>query len=146
MGDVRKELNFCKKTSINVIGVVENMTDIRVPLNSFGDNDSGLRILDNSGNDITQSALEKLREHCPELLSSYISSPLFAMPNANSENTPAGMAKKFNVPYLGQVPMDVNLMRSCDAGVPFHEAYPNSAASPYIQQIVDKILNATQNK
>ena len=29
MADVRKELNFCKKTGIPVLGVVENMADIR---------------------------------------------------------------------------------------------------------------------
>ena len=29
MADVRKELNFCKKTGIPVLGIVENMADIR---------------------------------------------------------------------------------------------------------------------
>lgn len=29
MADVRKELNFCKKTGIQVLGIVENMADIR---------------------------------------------------------------------------------------------------------------------
>lgn len=29
MADVRKELNFCKKTGLPVLGIVENMADVR---------------------------------------------------------------------------------------------------------------------
>ena len=36
MADVRKELNFCKKTGIPVLGVVENMSDMRLPLAQVG--------------------------------------------------------------------------------------------------------------
>ena len=32
MGDVRKELNFCKKTHLNVLGIVENMSGLMLPL------------------------------------------------------------------------------------------------------------------
>ena len=28
MNDVRKEINFCRKTNVNIIGVVENMKDL----------------------------------------------------------------------------------------------------------------------
>jgi Mrp family chromosome partitioning ATPase len=30
MADVRKEINFCKKTGVKVLGVVENMSGLRV--------------------------------------------------------------------------------------------------------------------
>lgn len=30
MADVRKELNFCKKTGLPVLGIVENMADVRL--------------------------------------------------------------------------------------------------------------------
>lgn len=59
MGDVRKELNFCKKTNLNVIGVVENMCDIRLPLSSLTDGGSGFRIVDNVGVDVTDSIISK---------------------------------------------------------------------------------------
>jgi Mrp family chromosome partitioning ATPase len=59
MADVRKELNFCKKTGLNVIGVVENMTDICVPFASLAENSSGIRIVDSAGQDITQAALHR---------------------------------------------------------------------------------------
>ncbi len=28
VNDVRKEINFCKKTSVHIIGVVENMSNL----------------------------------------------------------------------------------------------------------------------
>jgi Mrp family chromosome partitioning ATPase len=37
LADVRKELNFCKKTGVNVLGVVENMATIDVRLDSVFD-------------------------------------------------------------------------------------------------------------
>lgn len=59
MADVRKELNFCKKTGLNVIGVVENMTNIRVPLSSLSHHSSGIRLVDKSGQDVTESTLAR---------------------------------------------------------------------------------------
>ena len=35
MADVRKELNFCRKTGVSVIGVVENMSRLSVPFSSI---------------------------------------------------------------------------------------------------------------
>lgn len=102
MADVRKELNFCKKTGIPVLGIVENMADIRfvmfssivywtsrttlfvslltysvrgtfphfietplfsctrVPMQSFvSGTDSGYKLLNSSGDDVTSAAIEK---------------------------------------------------------------------------------------
>ena len=36
MADVRKELNFCKKTGLPVLGIVENMADVRLVTSSNG--------------------------------------------------------------------------------------------------------------
>jgi Mrp family chromosome partitioning ATPase len=36
MADVRKEINFCKKTGVPVLGVVENMSQLRVGDTSRG--------------------------------------------------------------------------------------------------------------
>ena len=80
---------------------------------------------------------------CPELLITSIKVPLFSIPNA--ENTPAGMAKKFGVPFLGSLPMDANLMKSCERGESFTEHYPTSHASEAIMKIVDQIIATTNN-
>lgn len=36
MADVRKELSFCRKTGLRVLGVVENMSGLAVSLASWG--------------------------------------------------------------------------------------------------------------
>lgn len=78
-------------------------------------------------------------------MSSFLQTPLFSLPNVDVENTPSGMAKKFNVPYLGKLPMDTNLMKSCDTGTSFLENYPNSPTAIAFQQVVDKIISSTQS-
>jgi len=58
MADVRKELNFCKKTSIPVIGIVENMFDIRVPISYAEDSAAtGVKLVNRLGEDKTDQYL-----------------------------------------------------------------------------------------
>lgn len=66
------------------------------------------------------------------------------MPGVDHNNTPAGMAEKFNVPFLGRLPMDPNLMRACDEGKSFLENFPESPASKAFSEIVGKIVEATE--
>ncbi len=63
MADVRKELNFCRKTGIPILGVVENMSGLQLPL-------SRLRFLspDGSGEDRSEEVQRILSEKAPELL------------------------------------------------------------------------------
>lgn len=63
ISDVRKEINFCKKTGINILGVVENMAGFVCP-------------------------------HCAECT------------NVFSKGGGQVMAKDFDVPFLGSVPID----------------------------------------
>jgi NUBPL iron-transfer P-loop NTPase len=63
MSDVRKELNFCKKTGVSVLGVVENMADIRVPLASLGSATTGVRLVDADGCDVTDRLLSRFAFH-----------------------------------------------------------------------------------
>lgn len=59
MADVRKELNFCKKTGLKVLGVVENMSDIRIPFASLQDPLAGISLVTQEGQDVTQYMLER---------------------------------------------------------------------------------------
>ncbi|CAM9989162.1 unnamed protein product [Hapterophycus canaliculatus] len=62
MADVRKELSFCRKTGLKVLGVVENMSGLSVPV-------SGLSFADRkTGEDKTEAARAIMREKAPELL------------------------------------------------------------------------------
>lgn len=156
MADVRKELNFCKKTGINVLGVVENMADIRVPLHSLmspNAPEDGFKLLNAAGEDVTTVALEKLKAVCPELLDLYLQAPLFT-PSSNpttsdgasrgAKVTPSSMAAVFGVPYLGKLPMDPNMMEACERGVSFLDVYPASPAAPSFSAIVDQIIAITE--
>jgi len=149
MADVRKELNFCKKTGLNVLGVVENMSDIRIPFSVIGQPNSGVRMVDQNGNDVSELIMERVRMMCPELLSVRLESDLFKLPensSSSSVNTPAGMAKVFNVPFLGRLPMDPNMMRACEEGKSFLEAYPNSSASRSFADIIAKVVDSTTRR
>ena len=71
--DVRKELNFCVKTNISVIGVVENMTGFVCP-------------------------------HCAECT------------NIFGKGGGQVMARDFNVPFLGTVPIDPQFVMLIETG------------------------------
>jgi ATP-binding protein involved in chromosome partitioning len=55
------------------------------------------------------------------------------------------LAKEFNVPFLGRVPIDTNIVKACDEGVPFVSAKSNSEISKNITQIVEAILHSNEN-
>ena len=94
MADVRKELNFCVKTKIPVIGLIENMSHSKVPV-------AELNFTTDQGQDVSEKVRALLQEKCPELLQLHVTSDVFSTSGAGVQ----GMARKFNVPYLGCVSM-----------------------------------------
>ncbi len=47
------------------------------------------------------------------------------------------MAAKFDVPFLGKVPLDTNMLRCCESGKSFTDTYPDSPAAPAFLRVVD---------
>lgn len=90
-------------SGVNILGIVENMSDIRIPLNSLATPKSGVRLVDSEGKNVTKEFLIKLQEQCPEMLDVFIESDLFRLPSSGGEDTPEGMARRFQVPYLGKL-------------------------------------------
>ncbi|OMH85230.1 Cytosolic Fe-S cluster assembly factor NBP35 [Zancudomyces culisetae] len=96
--DVRKELDFCRKAGIKVIGVVENMSG-------------------------------------------------FVCPSCKKENTifapttggAKAMCLDLGYPYLGSIPLDPRIGKSCDSGLSFVETYPESPAANAYLEIVESI-------
>jgi Mrp family chromosome partitioning ATPase len=138
MADVRKELNFCKKTQIPVIGVVENMASISLSFADAFKGERGVRITGPEG-PLSATVVASLMEKCPELAAYSISTPLF---DTVGGDNPSSMAAAFGVPYLGRVPMDPNMTRACEEGVSFLSSYPTSAAAPAFKSLVDQIVAA----
>ena len=48
------------------------------------------------------------------------------------------------VPYLGRLPMDSNLMHSCENGLGFLQTFPHSPAAAPFRTVVQKVLEATE--
>ncbi len=53
-------------------------------------------------------------------------------------------ANDLDVPFLGRVPIDVNLPISCDEGKPFLGTYADSDSAKALNEIVDKIMKRTE--
>jgi Mrp family chromosome partitioning ATPase len=139
MADVRKELNFCQKTGVPVLGVVENMSGLQVRVADLaflreapGGSEAG------PASDCTSEVLALLREKCPEVLAMIAATEVFPTSGAG----PLGMARKFNLPYLGKLPLDTNLLKACEDGVCFVERYPASPATAPLNSIVDQLILA----
>jgi Mrp family chromosome partitioning ATPase len=98
--DVRKEINFCKKVGVTILGVVENMSGFVCP-----------------------KCTKETR--------------IFAPNSGGAEK----MATEMNVPFLGSIPIDPRIGKSCDLGENLFEEFPESPACKSYEQIVSKLIN-----
>ena len=146
MGDVRKELNFCKKTHLNVLGIVENMSGFMLPFDkpttTPNDTQNQLNIIDNAtGNDVTSEMMIKIRNQLPELLNCSVFTNIFTTASTtptSKVNTPKDMAMKFSVPYLGSLPLDTDYLKACESGKPVQD---NTNASKRLNVVIDNMLS-----
>jgi hypothetical protein len=100
--DVRKEVTFCKKTGLPVLGVVENMSGLEVPLRT-------LTFKDAVGKDVTREVLQALPT---ELQGVSACCDVFVASTGGA----AAMAAQMGVPFLGRVPLDPELSRAAELG------------------------------
>jgi Mrp family chromosome partitioning ATPase len=96
--DVRKEINFCKKVNVPIIGVIENMSGFVCP-------------------------------NCTK------ETKIFAPNTGGAEK----MCKDMGVPFLGKIPIDPRIGKSCDLGQNLFEEYPGSPICLAMEDIVKKI-------
>jgi Mrp family chromosome partitioning ATPase len=129
MADVRKELNFCQKTKVPVLGVVENMS-------SYQKKVADLNFLGENGMDQTNEVLETLKEKCPEVLKMVASTNIFPV----SGTGPKGMADQYSVEYWGTLPLDSDLLMCCEQGRSFVEAFPEAQAAKSINGFIDRLV------
>lgn len=130
MADVRKELNFCQKTNVPVLGIVENMSSYHAKV-------SDLQFL-LDGKDETETVVAKLMESCPEVLDMVAASNVFPV----SGTGPKGMAEQYGHPYWGTLPLDSDLMKCCEDGKSFVDTFPDSLAAKSLNGFVDKLVEA----
>jgi len=93
--DVRKEVTFCHKVGVPILGVVENMAG----------------------------------HICPSCAHK---SDIFPAVTGGAK----AMCEEMKAAYLGSLPLDPNLLQSCEDGKCFVERHPNSAAAEPLRQLV----------
>lgn len=87
--------------------------------------------------------LPSIQESFPEFFDLQLHTDLFAATESSSLVNPKGMAAKYEIPYLGNLPMDPNMMKACEDGYSFLELYPDSLAAAAFTAILQKIIAAT---
>ncbi|XP_008792158.1 cytosolic Fe-S cluster assembly factor NBP35-like [Phoenix dactylifera] len=135
--DVRKEISFCKKVGIRVLGVVENMSGLRQSIP-----DLKFAKLSEAGdeNDVTEWALNYIKTNAPELLSMVTCSEVFD----SSGGGAAKMCMEMGVPFLGKVPMDPQLCKAAEEGQSCFADQKCSTSAPALRRIIEKLVAAHQ--
>jgi Mrp family chromosome partitioning ATPase len=130
MADVRKELNFCQKTKVPILGLVENMGQYTTTLDK-------LKFQNADGADSTAEILEKLKTACPEILEAIVTANIFPATGGG----PKAMAERYQIPYWGTLPMDPSLLECCEKGEAFVEEHPNSVTAKALNHFCQNITS-----
>ncbi|XP_008812418.2 cytosolic Fe-S cluster assembly factor NBP35-like [Phoenix dactylifera] len=133
--DVRKEISFCNKVGIQVLGVVENMSGLRQSIS-----DLKFAKFSEAGDesDATEWALNYIKTNAPELLSVVACSEVFD----SSRGGAAKMCMELGVPFLGKVPLDPQLCRAAEDGRSCFADQKCSASAPALRRIIEKLVAA----
>lgn len=102
--DVRKEINFCKKVGIPILGVIENMSGFICPCCST-------------------------------------KSDIFPAITGGAEK----MCKEMSIPFLGSVPLDPDLLKSCEKGQSFIANHANAQSAKHLKKVYENVLNSNPN-
>ncbi|KAF8408379.1 hypothetical protein HHK36_007528 [Tetracentron sinense] len=131
--DVRKEVSFCKKVGIKVLGVVENMSGLQQPLTDFR-----FKKVTETGEerDVTDWAVEYMRANAPEMLKLVAYSEVFD----SSAGGAAKMCLEMGVPFLGKVPMDPHLCKAAEEGRSCFVDQKCGASAPALKRIIELLV------
>lgn len=131
--DVRKEINFCRKVGVDILGVVENMSGLRVGISDM----KFVKVNENDEEvDATENLLNYLRENAPDFLSLVGCNEVFD----SSKGGAVKMCLDLGVPFLGKVPMDPQLCTAAEEGRSCFDDQKCGASAPALLKIVEKLL------
>lgn len=128
--DVRKEISFCRKTSLPVLGVVENMSGLSTPM-------SNMKFMSKSGKDVSGDVLK----HIPEELRDCLATCDVFNP---SKGGAAAMAKNMSVPFLGCVPLDPEIGRVAEQGGSIQDLKASSSVAAFNSIVDGACLSLTE--
>ena len=131
--DVRKEINFCKKVGVKVLGVVENMSGLCQPLMDF----KFMRMTETGEHiDVSERVREYLREKAPELQNLIACSEVFDSSSGGAEK----MCREMDVPFLGKVPLDPQLCKASEEGRSCFIDKKCQVSAPALKIIIEKMI------
>jgi Mrp family chromosome partitioning ATPase len=131
LADVRKELSFCRKTNVPILGIVENMGTFETGLEKLRYHKNGV--------DCTDEVLRVLQAACPNILSDYtVTSDLFTLTAGGVEQ----MAARYQCPYWGTMPLDPALLACCERGECFASEHPQARAAQSLLSFCQKLSTA----
>lgn len=130
LSDVRKEISFCKKTGVPILGIVENMGTYQATLHD-------LQFTTRDGSDCTASVMQKIQESCPEALDCIVNAEIFAPYKGGGER----MASDLGLPFWGRLPLDPKLLKACEEGKSFVALYPDAIASARLRGFCQNIIS-----
>lgn len=134
--DVKKEVNFCKKVGVKVLGVVENMSGLSQPISNL----KFMKITDNGEmKDVTEWISEYMKEKAPEMLNLIACSEVFD----SSGGGALKMCNEMAVPFLGKVPLDPQLCKAAEEGRSCFADKDCVVSAPALQKIIDKLMETS---
>ncbi|XP_027100552.1 cytosolic Fe-S cluster assembly factor NBP35-like [Coffea arabica] len=131
--DVRKEVSFCKKVGLKVLGVVENMSGLCQPLSEF----RFMRTTETGEQkDMTEWILSYMKEKAPEMLDVAAYTEIFD----SSAGGAGRMCSEMGIPFLGKVPLDPQLCKAAEEGRSCFSDEKCQVSAPALKMIIDKLL------
>jgi len=130
--DVRKEINFCKKTGVPILGVVENMSGLALPLRT-------LHFRDASGRDVSAEVTAAVEQKVGNGI--VAEGEVFYASGDGAE----GMAREMGVPFCGRIPLDAAMSRAGEEGrslFEIGEGETEAASAPALQAVVDTLVKS----
>jgi len=110
--DVRREIQFCQKTGIKILGLVENMSGFVCP------------------NCTHESQIFQASELPSSIWQTRVLINLLATGGGRA------LAKEMGIPFLGSVPLDPRIGMACDYGESFFDSYADSPACKALKNVV----------
>ncbi|XP_047336634.1 cytosolic Fe-S cluster assembly factor NBP35-like [Impatiens glandulifera] len=131
--DVRKEVNFCKKVDLPVLGVVENMSGLCQPVTDL----KFVKVMETGEQkDVTEWAMDYMREKAPEMLGVFGYSDVFD----TSRGGALKMCEEMGVPFLGKVPLDPRLCKAAEEGRSCFVDDKCGLSSAALKKIIEKLV------
>ncbi|XP_010549924.1 PREDICTED: cytosolic Fe-S cluster assembly factor NBP35-like isoform X2 [Tarenaya hassleriana] len=138
--DVRKEVSFCKKVGVEILGVVENMSGLTQPLMDF----KFVKLKTETGEptEVTQEVISCINEKAPELLKVFAQSEVFDSSRGGAER----MCGEMGVEFLGKVPLDPRICRAAEEGKSCFDDDKCLVSGPALKNIIQKLVKGLESR